>query len=144
MGKYNVPYGFRKTIDFIQEDTLRLASQKLQGANINQLEFTRAFDNVQENDLVFLDPPYTVAHSNNGFIRYNQKLFSLDDQYALADKLRELNRIGAKFILTNAYHKKIKEIFHDTGNFHKLKRKSLIGGKGAKRECINEYLIRNF
>jgi len=44
-------------------------------------------------------------------------LFSIEDQYRLADNLRLLNKIGAKFILTNAYDKKIKEIYKDTGDF---------------------------
>ncbi|MGA1978410.1 MAG: Dam family site-specific DNA-(adenine-N6)-methyltransferase [Bacteroidales bacterium] len=143
-GKYNVPYGHRYTIDFIQEDNLRLASKKLIGTSIKHMDFGEAIRFVKKNDFVFLDPPYTVAHSNNGFIGYNQRLFSLDDQYRLADNLRLLNNIGAKFILTNAFHERIEEIYEGTGNFISLERMSLIGGKGATRQNIKEYLIKNY
>jgi DNA adenine methylase len=143
-GEYNVPYGRKYTTDYIKEDNLRLTSQKLQDAQISSLDFDEAISKVNKNDFVFLDPPYTVAHSKNGFIGYNQKLFSLQDQYRLASSLKELNNIGARFILTNAYHDKIVEIYKGTGNFIPLTRASLIGGKGANRENINEYMIKNF
>jgi DNA adenine methylase len=143
-GQYNVPYGQRTTIDYIQEDNLRLTSRKLHNSRIACVDFEDAITKVRKGDFVFLDPPYTVAHSNNNFIGYNQNLFSLDDQYRLANVLRLLNRIGAKFLLTNAYHKKIREIYVGTGKFSIFRRMSLIGGKGAARQNINEYVIRNY
>lgn len=143
-GEYNVPFGHKYGTDFIQQDNLLLTSQKLKNVVIHCLDFTEALRQVKANDLVFLDPPYTVAHYKNGFIRYNQKLFSIQDQYRLADSLKNLNQIGAKYILTNAYHPKIEEIFKGSGNFVPLTRMSLIGGKGAIRQSTKEYLIKNF
>jgi DNA adenine methylase len=143
-GGYNVPYGFRTTKDFIEESVLRNASNKLQSVNIKSQDFESALSTVKKGDFVFLDPPYTVAHENNGFIAYNQKLFTLEDQYRLCNCLKELNNIGAHFVLTNAYHEKIKEIYTGVGEFNILNRRSLIGGKGAKREIIKEYAIKNF
>jgi len=143
-GGYNVPYGFRSTIDFIEESTLLKASQKLQSVNILSQDFENALKNVKTGDFVFIDPPYTVAHENNGFIAYNQKIFTIEDQYRLCNCLKKLNDIKAHFILTNAYHEKIKEIYNGVGEFNILSRKSLIGGKGAKRESIKEYIVKNF
>lgn len=143
-GEYNVPYGYKFGTDFIRQENLYLTSQKLKGVELRCFDFTEVVPFVKANDLVFLDPPYTVAHFNNGFIRYNQKLFSIQDQYRLADCLRKINDKGAKFILTNAYHEKIKEIFKGVGHFIPLTRMSLIGGKGATRQSIKEYLIKNF
>jgi DNA adenine methylase len=143
-GVYNVPYGRRYTIDFVQEGILRLSSQKLQNTEVECLDFETALAKVKKNDFVFIDPPYTVAHSNNNFIGYNQKLFSLEDQYRLAKVLGSLETIGAKFVLTNAYHKTIKEIYSGIGKFIVLKRMSLIGGTGATRGYIKEYLVKNF
>jgi len=143
-GNYNVPFGFRYTIDHIIEDTLRKASTKLSDTILISQDFESAVNNIKRNDFVFIDPPYTVAHENNGFVEYNQKIFSLEDQYRLYDALKKLKDIGAYFVLTNAYHVKIKEIYDGIGDFNILTRHSTIGGKGAKRENIKEYIIKNF
>jgi DNA adenine methylase len=92
---------------------------------------------------VFIDPPYTVSHNHNGFIKYNQSLFSLDDQHRLADYIRALRRKGACYILTNAAHTSIKEIFN-LGDAHiEVARASLIGGKKADRGQTSEYIFTN-
>ena len=81
---------------------------------------------------MFLDPPYTVAHENNGFIQYNQQIFSWDDQKRLTDLLKFISDSNAYFILTNAAHASIV-----------VQRPSTIGGKGAKRTQVNEYVFTN-
>ncbi len=44
---------------------------------------------------------------NNGFIKYNSKLFAWKDQERLAAYIMELRRLGAYYVLTNAKHKSI-------------------------------------
>ena len=56
--------------------TLNKAATALSGATIRSLDFHVALEDVKPRDLVFLDPPYTVSHNDNGFIKYNQHLFS--------------------------------------------------------------------
>ena len=109
-GHYNVPYGFR-TKEFLDEKVLIAASKKLENATISAGDFDTALDRVEQGDLVFLDPPYTVSHNNNGFIKYNQRLFSLDDQERLSAFIDEVRRRQAYYILTNAAHPTIAEIF---------------------------------
>ena len=141
-GKYNVPYGYRKpTYDL---DRIKLASAHLKKANITVGDFTHNKYKIKENDLVFLDPPYTVSHNNNGFIAYNKNLFSLDDQYRLKKFIEYIKKKGAYYILTNAAHKTIKEIFlSENDKIIELKRNSLIGGKKAQRKLISEYIFTN-
>lgn len=142
-GKYNVPYGFRIAWKYDVE-RIRIASRSLRKARITVGDFEVNKYRIKENDLVFLDPPYTVSHNNNGFIAYNQKLFSLEDQYRLKSFIEYIKNKGAYYILTNAAHETIREIFHIQGDRNvTLQRRSLIGGKNAARAHISEYIFTN-
>lgn len=142
-GKYNVPYGFRKNWHY---DTRRIleASEKLKNTSISVGDFEVNKYKIKRHDLVFLDPPYTVSHNNNGFIEYNRNLFSLEDQKRLSSFIDYIKRKDAYYILTNAAHEEIKRIFTKDGDsLLELKRNSLIGGRNASREEISEYIFTN-
>lgn len=142
-GSYNVPYGHRDGYCFDYE-RIEKASEALKGAKIRSLDFFESLDDVKEKDLVFLDPPYTVSHNNNGFIEYNKKLFSLDDQERLKRYIDIVNERGAFYILTNAAHEKIESIFKSDRNaLIPMKRQSTLGGINAHRGETQEYIFTN-
>ena len=142
-GRYNVPYGFRESWVYDLE-RIRAASLRLQNTRISTGDFEVNKYRIKENDLVFLDPPYTVSHNNNGFIAYNQKLFSLEDQQRLKRFIEYIKAKGAFYILTNAAHETIREIFLTQGDrIVELQRNSLIGGRNAARAAISEYIFTN-
>lgn len=144
-GEYNVPFGYRNKC-FYDPEGLRLSSKALTDVVLMHVDFMETLNNVKENDLVFVDPPYTVAHENNGFVKYNQKIFAWEDQERLSAYLKSVTDRGAHFIMTNAAHKSIEALYTDIGRSIKLKRASLIGGKGAIRTTYNELIyssVRN-
>ncbi len=140
-GKYNVPYGRRNvSINFERIDEV---SKRLKGVEISCQDFEACKGKISNGDLVFLDPPYTVSKDSNGFIGYNSTLFSLDDQYRLGSFIDYIEKQGAYFILTNAAHETILEIFKDKGQMITLERNSLIGGKKSYRGKVQEYIFTN-
>ncbi len=141
-GQYNVPFGYR-TKGFLDEENLRLVSNKLQNATLFSSDFDNIKKNIKNRDLVFLDPPYTVTHNMNGFIKYNQKLFSLEDQYRLSKLIDHIRSHDAFYIVTNASHPKIIEIFEKGDKRIELPRASLIGGKNSYRGRTIEYIFTN-
>lgn len=141
-GEYNVPYGYR-TKDFVQADILRQASAHLVTATLQCGDFMEALHNVHDGDLVFIDPPYTVSHNKNGFIKYNQSLFSLDDQTRLATFIQEIRSRRAHYILTNAAHETVAAIFESGDRRIEVSRASLIGGRNARRGVTSEYVFTN-
>ena len=142
-GEYNVPFGYRSK-DFFEPDNLRLASLALKKVQLEQGDFRNSLKNIKEKDLVFLDPPYTVTHNNNGFIKYNKKLFDLDSQHSLSGYIDEVKSKGAYYVLTNAAHDEIERIFKkENDRVVEIDRASLIGGKNAKRGQYSELIITN-
>jgi DNA adenine methylase len=142
-GEYNVPYGKRTNVDIVTENNLREVSKILQRKNIIQSDFEEALVNIKEGDLVFLDPPYTITHENNGFIEYNKKLFSWEDQERLAKTVIEIDKRKAYFILTNASHYTIMNLYEGIGKIFKRKRYSKVGGRNKTRGVFNELIITN-
>lgn len=141
-GVYNVPYGFRNG-SFLKPENLHLVSKTLKKSEIHSCDFEIVKSRVKRNDLVFLDPPYTVSHNNNGFIKYNQKIFSLEDQYRLSSLIDYIKQKDAYYILTNAAHQIIEEIFEKGDKKIKVKRASLIGGENAVRGQFEEIVFTN-
>lgn len=145
-GKYNVPYGHRKGMCFNKE-RLIMASAALNArpVHLSVNDFEQAVQTAQEGDLVFFDPPYTVAkEGENGFIEYNEKIFSLEDQRRLSRLIDALKRRGVYYVLTNAAHHEIARIFTKAGDrVFERQRLSAIGGNEAFRGKISEYIFTN-
>jgi DNA adenine methylase len=143
MGEYNVPYGFRvASMDF---QKLVQFSNKLKECDLRSGDFEITKNEIRARDLIFLDPPYTVSHipAENGFIKYNAKLFSLDSQERLGCYIDHIKRCDAYYILTNDAHDKIKQIFDKGDRLIPLTRSCMIGGTNAVRGDVNEYLFTN-
>ena len=142
-GQYNVPWGHRENVDFDFENLIKVAKY-LETIHIRHNDFLRSLDHVQEGSLVFLDPPYTITHNKNGFVAYNQKIFSMTDQYRLSAMIDKIKRKGAFYILTNAAHDEVKRIFkREDDKMFVLSRSSLIGGKNANRGKYEECIFTN-
>lgn len=141
-GNYNVPYGFR-SIELIDEDCFFLLRDKLQRSSISCCDFEEALKKVKQRDLVFLDPPYTVAHNHNGFLEYNQKIFSWEDQERLASCVQEIINKNAFFFMTNAFHHSIKNLYKGIGKQFEIERYSTISGNTNSRLRISEIIITN-
>ena len=119
-------------------------SRKLKDATLDSYDFEKSLKNIKKDDLVYLDPPYTVSASNSSFIKYNEKLFDWESQERLANFLEKLNKRNVKFIFSNSYHEKVLDLFSRFGNVKIYERHSVIGGKKAKRGIYKEIVIKNY
>lgn len=141
-GGYNVPWGKRVHYQFDFENLIKV-SKYLKGVQIDSMDFEKCIDTVGQDALVFLDPPYTHSKIENGFIQYNQRVFSEEDQDRLSGLIDKIKEKGAYYILTNADHPKIKEIFNKHDKIIPITRSSGIGGKNAQRGEYEECIFTN-
>lgn len=142
-GVYNVPFGNRPSPQIPTAEHLGDVSKRLKQAKLGTGDFARCIKRVKEGHLVFLDPPYTVAHNHNGFIKYNQRLFSFDDQKRLSRLIDEIKERGAYYILANAAHESIANLFGKGDTLIETSRRNSIGGINAVRGNATEYLFTN-
>ena len=67
-GEFNVPKGTKSAVVF-DDDNFETASLALRRAHIQVSDFETLVDRAGTNDFVFADPPYTVRHKSNAFIK---------------------------------------------------------------------------
>lgn len=140
-GEFNVPRGTKDSV-LLDTDRFDVMSQLLQGADIHVADFEVLINEAKSGDFVFADPPYTVRHNLNGFVKYNEKLFSWQDQERLAEALIRAKRRGVHILATNANHSTIRELYADHGfNLITTSRFSSISASSQHRKQFDELII---
>ena len=74
-GEFNVPKGTKDRV-ILSTDKFKDVSDLLKRCSIQNSDFSSIIDETQKDDFLFVDPPYTIKHNNNGFIKYNENIFS--------------------------------------------------------------------
>ena len=139
-GQFNVPLGTKTQVTLLDDD-FEKASEILSRADLRAGDFEGVLDEAMEGDLVFVDPPYTTAHNSNGFVKYNQKIFTWDDQKRLKEGIRCAKQRGARVVLTNADHESIHELYGKLGEPIVVSRSSVISGSVDSRRGTTETLF---
>jgi DNA adenine methylase len=141
-GHFNVPYGGgdRTTAPLFANGLLEKASVALQGVVLTVCDFETAIDSAGRSDLLYCDPTYTVAHENNGFVRYNERNFSWSDQIRLASACFRAAKRGATVIVSNAWHPSIRRLYRGA-RAEKVQRMSLVSRMATGRRAVHEYLF---
>jgi len=87
-GEFNVPFGKYKKPYFPEKELWAFAS-KAQKATFVCECYSETFRRLEEDHVVYCDPPYVPLSSSANFTTYAAKGFSLDDQALLAGLARE-------------------------------------------------------
>ena len=139
-GIFNVPKGTKDTVTFADDDFCAV-SNSLKVASLRSTDFADAIELAKKGDFIFIDPPYTVRHNHNGFVKYNQKIFSWSDQVRLRDSVRMAVRRGVSCLITNACHPSISELYEGLGKKNPVSRSSVIAGASKHRGTYEELVI---
>jgi DNA adenine methylase len=141
-GHFNVPYGYKSHLRPCDRPRIRAVSQALRGASLQCTDFEVAVEGARKGDVVYLDPPYTVAHGNNGFLKYNAKIFSWADQLRLAKLAHRLATRGCKVIVSNADHSSILQLYRGF-TMLRISRSSRIAAAVEFRRTTTECLFHS-
>ncbi|GBQ38707.1 Dam family site-specific DNA-(adenine-N6)-methyltransferase [Acetobacter fabarum] len=141
--EFNVPIG-TKTSVLLPNDDFVGTSRLLSGVEILQQDFEVTLNKAEDGDFVFVDPPYTVKHNLNGFVKYNDKIFSWSDQLRLRDAVVRAAARGARVLVTNANHSSIREIYDGVGRQQVVGRASVLAASKAHRSQTEELVIQTW
>ncbi|MBI5625148.1 MAG: Dam family site-specific DNA-(adenine-N6)-methyltransferase [Elusimicrobia bacterium] len=142
-GAFNTPFGRYKNPTICDSSRLQEASKRLRRATLLSRDFEKTVARVKRGDFVYFDPPYITGHTNNGFLKYNAKLFSWSDQERLARVAIRLNRRGAYVLISNANHPDVIDLYKGF-SLYSVTRNSLLGSDKKSRGSIAEILLSNY
>jgi DNA adenine methylase len=141
-GEFNVPIGSKDKV-FLESDDFYGWSNALKKSDILNSDFESIIDITVADDFLFVDPPYTVRHNNNGFVKYNEVLFSWKDQVRLHDCLVRAKNRGVRILMTNANHESLRDLYSDGFKQHIVSRFSGIAASKDRRSVYEELVIQS-
>ena len=137
---FNVPIGTKSAV-LLDSDNFPLTAEVLGKSKLAVSDFEETLDLAQKNDFVFVDPPYVTRHNFNGFVKYNDRLFSWNDQERLAKAVRRAADRDVKVLVTNAAHQSIRDLYRGLGDREDLNRASVLAADSANRGITTEIAI---
>ena len=139
-GEFNVPRGTKDSV-LLADDDFASVAKLLSTATITSCDFEDVITQTRRGDFVFIDPPYTVRHNSNGFIKYNESIFSWSDQERLASVLKRKAGSGAAYLLTNAYHPSVIDLYSKFARIIPAERASVLSADRQHRGRTKEAII---
>lgn len=143
-GFFNVPIGRTTSKNFVFEDRIRAISAYLNSSNVVLLnvDFERALEGLDKNDLVYFDPPYDYE-TKNGFVSYAKTGFSHEDLMRLKKTCDSVISKGGHIIVSNNNTKFVRELFLSDKKYkvEYIKVQRHISGNNTGRKKVEEVLI---
>lgn len=139
-GKFNVPIGSKTKLLFGYDDFFSV-SDCLKNVDVRCADFESTIDKADDGDFIFVDPPYTVKHNFNGFVKYNSNIFSWRDQIRLASALERASKRGCSIIAANADHETVRELYSQIATYQPIYRHSVLASDPKKRTNVSEALF---
>jgi len=142
-GEFNVPMGAYKNPGILDADNLFAASARLARADIRCASFETLLSEARPGDFVYMDPPYEPVSRTANFTSYAQDGFSQADQTRLRDVFRELDRRGAKLMLSNSDVPFIRELYRGF-RIDTVMAPRAVSCDASTRGPVQEVVVRNY
>jgi len=149
-GEFNVPFGKYKNPRILNKNNLSSVAGILKATNIIPGDFTKCKMCVDNKTFVYFDPPYRPLNDTSSFTAYSKDGFSDKDQERLAVLFKDLDKKGAKIMLSNSDPGNenpddsfFEELYSDY-TIERVPARRIINCNGSQRGEINELIITNY
>ncbi len=149
-GEFNSPAGDYDNPTICDEQNLLAVHQVLQIAEIKKADFKEIVSDLKARSFVYFDPPYRPISKTANFKAYSKEGFAENGQIQLARLFRQLDKEGAKIMLSNSDPKNnnpADNFFDDIYKGYNIKRvpaRRMINSVPEKRGIINEIVVTNY
>jgi DNA adenine methylase len=135
--------GSKEAVIRLDDDFVAWATL-LKGTELLAQDFELTVSRARAGDLVYADPPYTVKHNMNNFVKYNERIFSWADQVRLAKCLHLATQQGAGVIVSNADSPSVRELYSGLGWVQlTVSRHSRLAASSKNRRPTTEIVVSN-
>ncbi len=147
-GVFNVPFNGKEQakLNIYNYQNILSWSEYLKKNNIQiyNKQFDKILELAQDGDFVYCDPPYDYEVDTIGFDSYNKDSFGQEGQIKLANKLKELDQRGVKWMLSNHNTKLINELYKDF-KIVKIQTNRMVNSKADRRVSTgDEVVVMNY
>lgn len=149
-GEFNVPFGRYANPKICDEATILADSKLLQKVTILNGDFSETLRFADKNSFFYFDPPYKPLSETSSFNAYAKEAFNDSEQIRLSEFCKEIEKRGAKFILSNSDVKGRNpndNFFDDLYRQFIIQRvwaKRTVNANAEKRGKLTELMIQNF
>ncbi len=135
---FNVPFGNYKKPEIINKSHLNEISELIKNVNFIHSSFEESFKNIQNDDFVYLDPPY-APENDKSFVNYTSSGFTMEQHLNLFKLSKKF-----KFVMSNANVDMVKDEYTDKKYYIKIiSCKRTINSKNPDSKTT-EVLIKSF
>jgi DNA adenine methylase len=144
-GRFNVPFGRRRPKTLVTREAIEATSKTLGRARLMCGDFENTTADIKADDLVYLDPPYPKgAETKNGFDRYHETRFNLEDHRRLATYAEKLADKGAHVLISEAGSEELVAFYNKRFKVQLVKSRSLIAADSEFRGKVCEAIITSY
>ena len=145
LGNFNVPHGRYINPKICNKEKLIDCSELLRISDATILcdTYKSIISKCENNDFIYLDPPYFPISKTSNFTDYTKECFGILEHNELAKEFERLSNIGAKVILSNSNSEYIKSLYK---KYYIIKIRSLrnINCNPNKRKDHYDLIILNY
>ena len=142
-GGFNVPFGQKKQLPYIDEVELNSVSKVLAETLILNADFEFTIAKAVPGDFVYLDPPYIPIDATSSFTSYHSNGFGLSEQERLASAMLHMKSMGIRAMCSNSDTAITRGIFKEL-NIDAIQAPRMVSAKASGRGSISELVITNY
>lgn len=145
LGNFNVPHGRYMNPKICNKEKLIDCSEllRISDAAIVCDTYKNIISKCENNDFIYLDPPYFPISKTSNFTDYTKECFEILEHNELAKEFERLSSIGAKAVLSNSNSEYIKSLYKKY-NIIKIRSLRNINCNPYKRKDHYDLIILNY